>query len=214
MFSCFRRSSCRIFLVCARTEGKKQVCVRTGTSINFGPVFKRQHPKGLATPVRGNAPAAEAVRLVQGVCLHPDALPTCPRPLSRRYNSVSTQSASRLQKCENASLPRRCLHAHLGGNFVQTADADHEDHLGLRGHVEATLGLGLALEADNVLLLCAPRRQDAARAAKSTRCPRRYLCSAKPIVPFGNIILLLQMRKPYCSRRLEEQPPRLAHASK
>ena len=37
--------------------------------------------------------------------------------------------------------------AHLGCHLVQTANADHEQQLGLRGAVEAILGLGLALEA-------------------------------------------------------------------
>mmetsp|Transcript_33672 Transcript_33672/g.95271 ORF Transcript_33672/g.95271 Transcript_33672/m.95271 type:complete len:306 (+) Transcript_33672:36-953(+) len=41
----------------------------------------------------------------------------------------------------------------LGMHVVDTADANHEHDLSLRGHMEATLGLGLALQADEVILL-------------------------------------------------------------
>jgi hypothetical protein len=38
-------------------------------------------------------------------------------------------------------------------DVVEAADADHERQLGLRLAVETILGLGLALQADQVLLL-------------------------------------------------------------
>ena len=38
-------------------------------------------------------------------------------------------------------------------HVVDTADADHEGHLGLRLHIEAALCLGLPLQSDQVLLL-------------------------------------------------------------
>lgn len=41
----------------------------------------------------------------------------------------------------------------LGGNVIETSDADGKDELGLRLYVEATLGLGFALQADQVAFL-------------------------------------------------------------
>lgn len=54
---------------------------------------------------------------------------------------------------------RACMHACaracLGVDLVQAADADDEQQAGLRLNVEAALGLGLALQADDLALLCA-----------------------------------------------------------
>lgn len=48
-----------------------------------------------------------------------------------------------------------CARACLGVDLVQAADADDEQQAGLRLNVEAALGLGLALQADDLALLCA-----------------------------------------------------------
>jgi hypothetical protein len=59
-----------------------------------------------------------------------------------------------LDRSESPHRPAQHHGAYLGVDLVQTADADGEQQLGLRLDVEATLGLGLALQADSLLLLC------------------------------------------------------------
>lgn len=56
-----------------------------------------------------------------------------------------------LPACQERS--QRRARTHLGGHVVQTLDADHKQHLGLSGDIEATLGASIALEADGLLLL-------------------------------------------------------------
>ena len=56
-------------------------------------------------------------------------------------------------RCTTPRSPHPQLKKHLGVHVVDTADADHEQQLCLRLDIEAAVGLGLALEADKVLLL-------------------------------------------------------------
>ncbi len=69
---------------------------------------------------------------------------------------------------------------HLGVDLVQTADAHHKCELCLRLHIEATLDLGLALQADGLTLLqrgsgaCA--RQQHSVSSSSSSLTRRASC--------------------------------------